>query len=63
MNPNRTALERAFEMARSGKFANVSDIKKAVVAEGYAARQLEGKSLAHQLRAITTLYHSPLPSI
>jgi len=39
-------LERAFEMARSGAFANVTAIKKALTAEGYnATHEIVGQSL------------------
>jgi hypothetical protein len=53
MDQNKTALERAFEIARSGQFATYSEIKRAVAAEGYSLQQLDGKSLAQQLRSIT----------
>lgn len=52
MKPNTTALERAFELARSGKFANVSEVKSVVAREGYPMNQLEGPALTKQLRAL-----------
>ncbi|MDV3251703.1 hypothetical protein DevBK_10200 [Devosia sp. BK] len=52
MKPNITALERAFELAKSGKFASVTEVKQAIAREGYSASQLEGPMLARQLRAL-----------
>lgn len=51
MKPHTTALERAFELARSGKFATVTEVKAAVSREGYVASQLQGPLLLRQLRA------------
>lgn len=50
MNTNKTALERAFELAKSGKYANVSDIKNALLAERYSTEKVTGASLSKQLR-------------
>lgn len=50
MNTNKTALERAFELAKSGKYANVSDIKTALLAERYSTEKVTGASLSKQLR-------------
>ena len=51
MSPPTSPIERAFELARSGEFANVSDIKKRLKAEGHDWRHLEGAPvLARQLR-------------
>jgi hypothetical protein len=47
---SNTALERAFELARSGRFANPVDIKQALVSEGYSLSQFTGRVLAQQLR-------------
>jgi hypothetical protein len=46
----RTILERAFELARSGAFTNVTDLKKALTAEGYnATQEIVGQSLIRSL--------------
>jgi hypothetical protein len=50
MQPNKTAIERAFELARSGQHENASAVKRAVAAEGYPAAQIEGPALMRQLR-------------
>lgn len=52
MDQSKTAVERAFELARSGKFANASEIKRTVSAEGYSAAQIDGPALMRQLRDI-----------
>ena len=52
MNSNRTALERAFELARSGKYTSITDLKRDLSAEGYVAGQIEGFSLVRQLRQL-----------
>ena len=50
---NQAFLKRAFELAESGEFAKVSDIRKAMTQEGfplYLVSQLSGRQLAQQLR-------------
>jgi hypothetical protein len=45
-----TALERAFKLAKSGDYANVSELKAQLQAEGFSPSQLEGPTLLRQLR-------------
>ena len=45
-----TPLERAFDLARSGRFRKLEDIKRTLKSEGYSLEQLTGTSLARQLR-------------
>ncbi len=52
MEVGKTTLERAFELARSGRFTTVSELKLAVAAEGYDRKQLEGGALSRQLSAL-----------
>jgi hypothetical protein len=52
MQSNKTAIERAFELARSGAFKSVSQVKAAVSAEGYPAAQLVGPMLMRQIREL-----------
>lgn len=49
-----TTLERAFELARSGRFASVSDIRLALRRERFdqVEAHLAGSSIARQLRAL-----------
>lgn len=51
MDPHKTAIERAFELAHTGRYEKVSEIRKAVSDEGYFQNQLTGSSLERQLRA------------
>jgi hypothetical protein len=52
MDYRATALERAFEMARSGKFATVADIKKQLNVEGFSVAQVTGRILQKQLKEL-----------
>lgn len=52
MDQTKTALERAFDLARSGRFARASEIVQVISKEGYSASQLEGPSLRRQLNAL-----------
>lgn len=61
MDPSKTALERAFDLARSGRFLTVSALKKAVADEGYARSQLDGPALSRQLGNIIKSHIVPDP--
>ena len=52
-----SALERAFQLARSGRYATLDHIKRRLKAEGYSTEQITGGVLSKQLRALiqTTL--------
>jgi hypothetical protein len=52
MESNVSALERAFDLARSGKYKTVSDIRLRLKQEGYSDAQLIGPGLQKQLRTI-----------
>ena len=52
MMGQRSVLERAFELARSGRFTRVSDVTRALVEDHYDISQLQGASLRRQLRAL-----------
>jgi hypothetical protein len=45
-----TTLERAFEMARSGHFSSVAEIKKQLKVEGFSVAQVTGRALTKQLK-------------
>jgi hypothetical protein len=49
MNHRATVLERAFELARSGRPRRTQDIVAALSREGYATEQIEGPVLKRQL--------------
>jgi hypothetical protein len=49
MDQRMTALERAFQLARSGSVAGLTEIVSSLNREGYAASQIEGRLLKRQL--------------
>jgi hypothetical protein len=50
MQKDKTAIERAFELAKSGKFRAVAKVRKALSREGYVDLQIAGPALLKQLR-------------
>jgi hypothetical protein len=52
MDPTVNALERAFQLARSGDYVSVEDIRKQLHNEGYSAAQVTGGTLVKQLLAL-----------
>jgi len=52
MEANVSALERAFQLARSGQVTNVKDIKAQLKREGYDLGQIIGSVLIRQLQRI-----------
>jgi hypothetical protein len=52
MDHTVTALERAFQLAKSGDYKSVSDIKKRLSSEGYSVAQITGRVLSKQLDAL-----------
>ena len=47
-----TPLERAFEIAKSGDCATVTDMKAQLKKEGHSLDQISGDSLLKQLKAL-----------
>ena len=45
MKPNISTLERAFELAATGLFSTVTEIKLRLAREGYQFEQVEGRNL------------------
>jgi hypothetical protein len=52
MDPKVTALERAFQLAKSGKVGGIPEIRQALNREGYSGDQLEGSTLRRQLTSL-----------
>ena len=50
--PTRSTLERAFDLARSGRFQSVLEIQRQLAKEGYRSEQVEGRSLRRQLKLL-----------
>jgi hypothetical protein len=49
MDQKMTALERAFQLAKSGHVADLTEIASALRREGYKDDQIEGRLLRRQL--------------
>ena len=49
MDQGMTDLERAFQLARSGRVAELTDIITSLKRDGYSASQIEGPLLKRQL--------------
>jgi hypothetical protein len=52
VDQNVTALERAFQLAKSGNVATVDALKNQLKTEGYSVATVTGKALTRQLRAL-----------
>ena len=52
MDHNVTAVERAFQLAKSGICLSVADLKKRLRLEGYATTQIVGGAISKQLKAL-----------
>jgi len=52
MKPNVTSMERAFELAKSGRFRTTSEIKTRLRTEGYWSETVDGHTLISHLNAL-----------
>jgi hypothetical protein len=52
VEPNVNELERAFELARSGKCVSLKEIRACMRAEGYPEGLIVGRYLSGQLRRL-----------
>jgi hypothetical protein len=52
MQANTTAIERAFELAKTGRYLTVEEIRNRLLAEGYFAAAITGPQLSGQLKAL-----------
>ena len=50
MKPNVTAIERAFELAGTGRFLYVNEIRERLRSEGYVSDRIVGSHLCGQLK-------------
>lgn len=48
----QTTLERAFDLAKSGRCRSMDEVRARLKAEGYDVQALQGKVLLSQLRAL-----------
>jgi hypothetical protein len=49
MEINKTALERAFELARSGRYLRLDQLLRRLNKEGYLGEQVTGPAIKKQL--------------
>jgi hypothetical protein len=54
MQNDATPLERAFELARSGRYSSITEIKDQLAREHISLEQLSGGMLLRQLRVLMT---------
>ncbi|MEN3974200.1 hypothetical protein [Emcibacter sp. SYSU 3D8] len=59
MTDRLTALERVFELARSGSCDGIDALRKQLKAEGYADTQITGPTLLKQLRELCAAAQKP----
>jgi hypothetical protein len=52
MDQKMSALERAFQLAKSGQVAGLTEIATSLNREGYSANQIEGPVLKRQLAGL-----------
>jgi hypothetical protein len=59
MDPKVTALERAFQLAKSGRVVGIPDIRAQLRREGYDEKAVDGgPSLSSQLRGLIKVARS-----
>ena len=59
MDQKMTAVERAFQLARSGSVAGLAEIATSLNREGYYANQIEGPVLKRQLTGLIKAARKP----
>ena len=52
MDPYKSSLERAFEMANAGECETVASVIKRLNKEGYDGNQVQGRTLVHHLSTL-----------
>ena len=64
MKPYVSPIERAFELAQTGRFTTVSEIRQRLRDEGYVTDSIVGLHLCNQLKSAirTTLMHQHKPT-
>ena len=62
MDQNTTAVERAFQLAKSGDYATVGDVVKQLKVEQYSVGQITGAVLRAQLAALIKAARDATPS-
>ena len=52
MEPNKTVIERSFELARTGLFFDVAEIRSRLKDEGYLTHAITGPLLCQELKSM-----------
>jgi hypothetical protein len=52
MQLNKTCIERAFELAKSGEYPTVGDIRKQLKAEHFDCAQVADRTISKQLKSL-----------
>jgi hypothetical protein len=52
VNHDHSVIERAFQLARTGRYASIDELKKKLRAEGYSVATITGPTLLRQLREL-----------
>ena len=52
MQQNKTCIERAFELANSGAYPTVGDIRKQLKAEHFDCAQVADRTISKQLKSL-----------
>ena len=60
MDHNKSTLERAFELAKTGKYATIGELRAIIKSEGYSTAQIEGPALGRQLKRLMEA-NKPVP--
>ena len=63
MDQKLSALERAFQLARSGRVRDLEEIRMTLRREGYDIGQLQGLQLRSQLKKLINEARSSGPSL
>ena len=63
MDPDASVLERAFELAKSGRYQTLQDVERQLGKEGYRSGQLEGPALRAQLRGLINAAHATIRTV
>jgi hypothetical protein len=63
MNLRFTELERAFQLARSGRPNSINDIKQELKKEHYSTGQITGNALKKQLMALIQAAQASRPVV
>jgi len=59
MDHHTTELERAFQIAKSGRCGSLKDIRSQLRSEGYSTTRITGGTLAKQLQALIQAAQTP----